>query len=149
MSSNLGQWNATRSWTINYLMVCQLGWISGNICIHLHVIFLYVWQQHNFTKLSSWKIKSHGACPAEGYHSSPPEEYESPTEVASERVIVIGSVAGGSLACTFALGFLFVCFNKRERRSTEKDCSSTTSMSPAATVLCLMIFCAVFIRGMK
>ncbi|KAG2637794.1 hypothetical protein PVAP13_2NG544200 [Panicum virgatum] len=59
----------------------------------------------------------HGACAA--------EEYESPPGVASHRVIVIGGVACGSLACTFALGFLFVCFNKRERRSPEKDCSST------------------------
>ncbi|KAF8664513.1 hypothetical protein HU200_054691 [Digitaria exilis] len=70
---------------------------------------------------------SHGACPAEGYHISPAEEYESPAGSASQRVIVIGSVAGWSLACTFALGFLFVCFNKRERRSPEKDCSSTTN----------------------
>ncbi|RLN09888.1 nodulation receptor kinase-like [Panicum miliaceum] len=61
----------------------------------------------------------HGACAA--------EEYESPPGVASQRVIVIGGVACGSLACTFALGFLFVCFNKRERRSPEKDCSSTTN----------------------
>jgi len=59
----------------------------------------------------------HGACAA--------EEYESPPGVASHRVIVIGGVACGSLACTFALGFLFVCFNKRERRSPEKDCLST------------------------
>ena len=50
------------------------------------------------------------------------------------RVIVIGGVACGSLACTFALGFLFVCFNKRERRSPEKDCLST-SMSSTATVI--------------
>ncbi|RCV13584.1 hypothetical protein SEVIR_2G368100v4 [Setaria viridis] len=69
----------------------------------------------------------HGACAAEEYHSSPAEEYQSPPGVASQRVIVIGGVAGGSLACTFALGFLFVCFNKRERRSPEKDCSSTTN----------------------
>jgi len=62
---------------------------------------------------------SHGACAA--------EVYESPPGVASQRVIVIGGVACGSLACTFALGFLFVCFNKRERRSPEKDCSSTTN----------------------
>ncbi|PAN14501.1 hypothetical protein PAHAL_2G414600 [Panicum hallii] len=62
---------------------------------------------------------SHGACAA--------EEYESPPGVASQRVIVISGVACGSLACTFALGFLFVCFNKRERRSPEKDCSSTTN----------------------
>ncbi|CAN6175870.1 unnamed protein product, partial [Urochloa humidicola] len=68
---------------------------------------------------------SHGACAAEEY-SSPAEESQSPPGVASQRVIVIGGVAGGSLACTFALGFLFVCFNKRERRSPEKDCSSTT-----------------------
>jgi len=65
------------------------------------------------------KIKRHGACAA--------EVYESPPGVASQRVIVIGGVACGSLACTFALGFLFVCFNKRERRSPEKDCSSTTN----------------------
>jgi hypothetical protein len=88
----------------------------------------------NFTSLSSCKIKRHGACAAEEYRSSPAEEYQSPPGVPSQRVIVIGGVAGGSLACTFALGFLFVCFNKRERRSPEKDCSSTTSMSPAATV---------------
>ncbi|CAN6168478.1 unnamed protein product, partial [Urochloa humidicola] len=69
---------------------------------------------------------SHGACAAEEY-SSPAEESQSPPGVASQRVIVIGGVAGGSLACTFALGFLFVCFNKRERRSPEKDCSSTTN----------------------
>ena len=77
--------------------------------------------------LYAMKTKSHGACAA--------EVYESPPGVASQRVIVIGGVACGSLACTFALGFLFVCFNKRERRSPEKDCSSTTSMSPAATVI--------------
>lgn len=50
-------------------------------------------------------------------------------------MFVIGGVAGGSLACTFALG-LFVCFNKRERRPQKTDCSSTTSMTPAATFLC-------------
>ena len=72
------------------------------------------------------KTKSHGACAA--------EVYESPPGVASQRVIVIGGVACGSLACTFALGFLFVCFNKRERRSPEKDCLST-SMSSTATVI--------------
>ncbi|CAL5083554.1 unnamed protein product [Urochloa decumbens] len=69
---------------------------------------------------------SHGACAAKEYHRSPAEESQSPPGVASQRVIVIGGVAGGSLACTFTLGFLFVCFNKRERRSPEKDCSSTT-----------------------
>ena len=76
--------------------------------------------------LYAMKTKSHGACAA--------EEYESPPGVASHRVIVIGGVACGSLACTFALGFLFVCFNKHERRSPEKDCSST-SMSSTATVI--------------
>lgn len=90
------------------------------------------------------KNESHGACPAEGYHISPAEEYESPAGSASQRVIVIGSVAGWSLACTFALGFLFVCFNKRERRSPEKDCSSTTSMSPADSHMLDDLLCSLY-----
>lgn len=46
--------------------------------------------------------------------------------LSSQRIFVIGGVAGGSLACTFTLGFFFVCFNKRERRHPKPDCSSTT-----------------------
>uniref|UniRef100_A0A0D9X0H2 Protein kinase domain-containing protein n=1 Tax=Leersia perrieri TaxID=77586 RepID=A0A0D9X0H2_9ORYZ len=52
-------------------------------------------------------------------------DYHSPPGVASQRISVIGGVAGGSLACTFALGFFFVCFNKREKNSQKTDCSST------------------------
>ncbi|OQU90117.1 hypothetical protein SORBI_3002G343100 [Sorghum bicolor] len=70
---------------------------------------------------------SHGGCATQEYYSSPAEEYQSPPAVASQRVFVIGGVAGGSLACTVALGSFFVCFNKRERRSPKKDCSSTTN----------------------
>lgn len=61
---------------------------------------------------------SYGDCAAEEYHSPP--------GVASQKTFVIGGVAGGSLACTFALG-LFVCFNKREQRPQKTDCSSTTN----------------------
>jgi hypothetical protein len=50
--------------------------------------------------------------------------------LSSQRIFVIGGVAGGSLACTFTLGFFFVCFNKRERRHPKPDCSSTTGISP-------------------
>ncbi|XP_006657852.2 nodulation receptor kinase-like [Oryza brachyantha] len=59
---------------------------------------------------------SYGGC---GYHSPP--------GVANRRISVIGGVAGGSLACTFALGFFFVCFNKREKNPQKTDCSSTTN----------------------
>ncbi|KQK15671.1 nodulation receptor kinase isoform X2 [Brachypodium distachyon] len=55
------------------------------------------------------------------------EEYRSPPEAANQRTFVIGGVAGGSLACTFALGSFFVCFSKRERRSQKTDCASTTN----------------------
>lgn len=70
---------------------------------------------------------SYGGCATQEYYSSPAEEYQSPPAVASQKVYVIGGVAGGSLACTVALGSFFVCFNKRERRSPKKDCSSTTN----------------------
>ncbi|KAF0905950.1 hypothetical protein E2562_008972 [Oryza meyeriana var. granulata] len=53
--------------------------------------------------------------------------YHSPPGVAKQRISVIGGVAGGSLACTFALGFFFVCFNKREKNPQKTDCSSTTN----------------------
>jgi hypothetical protein len=59
-----------------------------------------------------------------------PREYHNTPVVASQRKFVIGGVAGGSLACTFTLGFFFVCFNKREQRHPNPDCSSTTSISP-------------------
>ncbi|CAD6217562.1 unnamed protein product [Miscanthus lutarioriparius] len=71
--------------------------------------------------------KLHGGCATQEYYSSPAEEYQSPPAVASQKIFVIGGVAGGSLACTVALGLFFVCFNKRERRSPKKDCSSTTN----------------------
>ncbi|KAJ1291495.1 hypothetical protein BS78_02G319400 [Paspalum vaginatum] len=67
---------------------------------------------------------SYGGCAAQEYSSPPAEEYQSPPGVATQKVFVIG---GGSLACTVALGSLFLCFNKRERRSPKKDCSSTTN----------------------
>ncbi|BAT02204.1 nodulation receptor kinase [Oryza sativa Japonica Group] len=51
--------------------------------------------------------------------------YHSPPGASNQRIAVIGGVAGGSLACTFALGFFFVCFNKREKNPQKKDCSST------------------------
>ncbi|XP_062186344.1 nodulation receptor kinase-like [Phragmites australis] len=70
---------------------------------------------------------SHGGCAAEEHYSSPAEEYQSPPAVASQRIFVGGGFAGGSLACTFALGLFFVCFNKRERRPPKTDCSSTTN----------------------
>uniref|UniRef100_A0A0A9HH86 SYMRK n=1 Tax=Arundo donax TaxID=35708 RepID=A0A0A9HH86_ARUDO len=62
---------------------------------------------------------SHGGCA--------PKEYQSPPAVASQRIFLISGVAGGSLACTFALGLFFVCFNKRERCPPKTDCSSTTN----------------------
>ncbi|KAK3127428.1 hypothetical protein QOZ80_7AG0573170 [Eleusine coracana subsp. coracana] len=62
---------------------------------------------------------SYGGCAA--------EEYQNPPAVAGQRIFVIGSVAGGSLACTFALGLFFICFNKREQRHPKPDCSSTTN----------------------
>uniref|UniRef100_A0A0E0ALK2 Protein kinase domain-containing protein n=1 Tax=Oryza glumipatula TaxID=40148 RepID=A0A0E0ALK2_9ORYZ len=51
--------------------------------------------------------------------------YHSPPGASNQRIAVIGGVAGGSLACTFALGFFFICFNKREKNPQKKDCSST------------------------
>uniref|UniRef100_A0A0E0LMD0 Protein kinase domain-containing protein n=1 Tax=Oryza punctata TaxID=4537 RepID=A0A0E0LMD0_ORYPU len=51
--------------------------------------------------------------------------YHSPPGASNQRIAVIGGVAGGSLACTFALGFFFVCFNKREKNPQKIDCSST------------------------
>uniref|UniRef100_A0A0E0ED89 Protein kinase domain-containing protein n=1 Tax=Oryza meridionalis TaxID=40149 RepID=A0A0E0ED89_9ORYZ len=51
--------------------------------------------------------------------------YHSPPGASNQRIAVIGGVAGGSLACTFALGFFFVCFNKREKNPQKTDCSST------------------------
>ncbi|KAF7000427.1 hypothetical protein CFC21_016339 [Triticum aestivum] len=62
---------------------------------------------------------SDGGCAA-GEHSSPPG-------AANQRTFVVSGLAGGSLACTFALGLFFTCFNKRERRSQKSDCASTTN----------------------
>lgn len=69
--------------------------------------------------LSTGMNFSYGGCAAEDYHSPP--------GAAKERTFVISSVAGGSLACTFALGSFFVCFSKRERRPQKTDCASTTN----------------------
>ncbi|KAM0898634.1 hypothetical protein ACQ4PT_021801 [Festuca glaucescens] len=69
--------------------------------------------------LSTGMNFSYGGCAAEDYHSPP--------GAAKERTFVISSVAGGSLACTFALGSFFICFSKREKRPQKTDCASTTN----------------------
>lgn len=74
------------------------------------------------------EYKSYGGC-----------AYHSPPGASNQRIAVIGGVAGGSLACTFALGFFFVCFNKREKNPQKKDCSSTRSTHPSTQVCSLML----------
>ena len=76
-------------------------------------------------KLLYRKLKSYGGCASEEYHNAP--------GAANQKTFVITSVAGGSLACTFALGSFFVCFTKREKRPQKTDCASTTSMISATT----------------
>ncbi|KAL6636520.1 hypothetical protein ACP70R_024092 [Stipagrostis hirtigluma subsp. patula] len=77
--------------------------------------------------LSSGVTFSYGGCAAEGHYTPPAEEYTSRPGVVSQKINAISGVAGGSLACTFALGLFFVCFNKRKRRPPQTDCSSTTN----------------------
>ncbi|KAL6909394.1 hypothetical protein ACP4OV_001675 [Aristida adscensionis] len=77
--------------------------------------------------LSSGVNFSYGGCAVEEHYKPAAEEYTSPPGVVSQKISVIGGVAGGSLACTFALGLFFVCFNKRKRRPLNTECSSTTN----------------------
>jgi hypothetical protein len=127
----LGRWIATPYWTINHLMVYPLGWISGEISIdvELHVtcgsnIIFISFLSKFFKKL--WRM-----CRV--------EEYQNPSSVTSQRIFVIGGVGGGSLACTFALGFFFIWFNKHERHLPKPDCSSTTSISPNSCYVQIII----------